>query len=56
MKDELKRCPFCGGKASMNLNGNFYWIACLKCLAEVEGSYSKIESIERWNRRVSDDE
>lgn len=55
LEPELKRCPFCGGEASIKLNGKFYWIVCSKCLAEVGGSYSGTEAIKQWNRRTNDE-
>lgn len=48
--NELKPCPFCGGKAHIMRGG--HWIACEDCQSE-SGYYStKEEAIEAWNRRV----
>ena len=66
MQDELKRCPFCGGKASFwtkqvpteNDNPIFhdfryeYSVRCDKCRASI-GPYKRIDSAKKaWNRRA----
>lgn len=59
--EELKRCPFCGGYASLiseydvESDQGFYYVYCTKCGVE-QGYYSKTqeEAIEKWNRRVKD--
>lgn len=58
MSNELKPCPFCGGRAylSERMNGGYY-VECESiggCLAE-SGKYdTKGQAIEAWNRRVVD--
>ena len=59
MSDDLKPCPFCGGKADiiyMNMFG-IYRITCNNCWLCVEDSFaptrvSKDTLIAWWNRRV----
>ena len=58
--NELKPCPFCGGKAS--LHGKKYrWVQCDDCRAStvrVEkfywGQHIDEIPIQRWNRRATD--
>lgn len=54
MSDELKPCPFCGGKAVLLNYGGLCTARCDgKCyvgLVGLDDSYEK--SIKRWNTRV----
>lgn len=56
--DELKPCPFCGGKARHGINylGQHY-VACENCFSHVwendKDHDKKQDTIERWNRRVN---
>ena len=53
---ELKRCPFCGGRASLILKGGSYFVKCNWCPGAVITDFvhqSKEEAIEAWNRRVN---
>lgn len=67
--EELKPCPFCGGKAKLHAtttrtypNHCKHYCYCEKCYAtgqsfsdfEDDGS-SVFKAVEAWNRRVSDD-
>lgn len=67
VKEELKPCPFCGGKASINyehISGEHkgFWaqVICNSCYGRSggtwAGSYNAAERIEikAWNRRVND--
>ncbi len=58
--NELKPCPFCGGKARIDCNEEgFYWVQCSACMAtssEVRsGPRVDVRDIvrEKWNRRAS---
>ena len=62
MPNELKPCPFCGGKARIEKGrtfcGNTFSVACAdphNCkgyYVKTKGFYSKNEAISVWNRRV----
>ncbi len=65
MFDELKPCPFCGGKAHLFVN-NGVRVICPKCEAStkilVDGMYgNKVTGnatksvIDAWNKRFSED-
>jgi Lar family restriction alleviation protein len=64
--EELKKCPFCGGEAEMNVNvgiygytPDIYCAICKCCGAKIEmvsDNYNDLSTavIDAWNRRVSD--
>ena len=62
---ELKLCPFCGGRASINFDSEAiidsqgrhwaYNVVCDKCCATSGLAYSIEMAIEIWNRRVNND-
>jgi Lar family restriction alleviation protein len=62
---ELKLCPFCGGRASINFDSEaiidsqgHHWaynVVCDKCCATSGLAYSIEMAIEIWNRRVDND-
>lgn len=70
--DELKPCPFCGGKAQIRYTGNgsgFYgytsnvlmrsklgFVMCLKCNATTTRNARVCVAIEKWNRRAENEE
>lgn len=55
---ELKRCPFCGGEASVTEHifrglTSTYGVVCLDCCCETRQFFDTAdEAIEAWNRRV----
>lgn len=52
--DELKPCPFCGGKAVVAEFGR-YSVYCIRQCCEQPISYPDEETaIEAWNRRAED--
>lgn len=58
MTDELKPCPFCGGKAAMHTmymgDGHRYRaIECVECGATTPGNYSEAgdQSLWDWDQR-----
>lgn len=62
MKNKLKPCPFCGGKAKIRYETELsgFFVECLKCLAssaislEVgKGEDAKLHAIESWNCRTN---
>lgn len=68
MNEELKPCPFCGGKAKLNYErisgeNKGYWaqVICTQCCGRSEGvwagSYKSAEQkeIKAWNRRIADE-
>lgn len=55
MRDELKRCPFCGGEAEVD-GFPLRYVRCKECGAETGAFDSEEEAIKAWNKRVSDDE
>ena len=59
MKEELKPCPFCGGKATVVDDSELCLgvsITCVKCNLELIGTKENcLESaITAWNRRLAD--
>ena len=65
--DELKPCPFCGGKASTytcktdkkGVRSIKWLVHCEKCgvnYPAIKDCHYEYEAIEAWNRRVNDDE
>ena len=65
MSKELKACPFCGGKASMNFDPDgtkdtegrkwAYTVSCNKCCASTGLCWSSDMAMAAWNRRVNDE-
>lgn len=65
--EELKRCPFCGGDAGLNIwemdpfeklniydnDGHWYSVYCHNCCAEGPTEIKMEEAIKSWNKRVS---
>ena len=57
MGDELKPCPFCGGKATIGKSQEEspkYKIYCKRCAAVIKSSYLE-GLIKVWNRRVENE-
>lgn len=56
--EELKKCPFCGGEASCDMNillqdGSFEWsVECNDCGVMTYGYKDPKKAMEVWNRRV----
>lgn len=51
--EEIKQCPFCGGKARVNLFLGNYCVTCDKCpgaVFPIKGMTRK-EVVDSWNRR-----
>ena len=58
MMEQLKPCPFCGGKAKVILFMRNYGVACTKCLGGIVPHHeqTKHEAIKAWNRRADNTE
>lgn len=53
--EELKPCPFCGGREIIIKRGKYvWWCKCKHCGTESGVRVKKREAIEAWNRRVSE--
>lgn len=57
MNEELKPCPFCGGKAISCSTGNIYtkeyfFVKCTKCGIESPSAINKKDAITAWNKRA----
>ncbi len=63
MTNELKPCPFCGGKAEMQItercpSGFDYTPRCLNtsCCGRLQKKYAVIDTaVYMWNRRYNDE-
>ena len=53
MSEEIKACPFCGGKAKLDEDREGYTVICMKCGASTGTSYQYDENdaIKDWNNR-----
>lgn len=54
MLNELKPCPFCGGKAHL-VDLGYSWTRCDECEAEGPCESTAQRAIEAWNRRVKEE-
>lgn len=60
-EEELKKCPFCGGKStyyygsllgdSYSESGEVHSVCCDDCEAYIYDDYSKDKCVEKWNKR-----
>jgi Lar family restriction alleviation protein len=55
MTDDLKPCPFCGGKAqfmaSVIATGDYY-VTCTNCDATTAYARTQAGAVRAWNRRT----
>lgn len=51
--DQLKPCPFCGGKAKISLFLSRYGVTCTECMGAVLSApgMDKAEIVKAWNKR-----
>lgn len=61
--EELKKCPFCGGKADLvdyGLTGMMKAVQCSECGARTRAFDPKVKrgenAIDAWNRRANDEQ
>jgi Lar family restriction alleviation protein len=55
MQIELKPCPFCGGKASLERAGDRNYsciVACTECSCAIETCEEGLECGKKWNERA----
>jgi ribosomal protein S27AE len=52
--DELKRCPFCGGKASEHMDSDGFWsVRCGRCdVGQTNPYVEMMHAVEAWNERT----
>lgn len=62
MEDELKPCPFCGGKAKLQTTCEHHaWVECSACHARFPvmscstPGQAVIEATKVWNRRIEEE-
>ena len=57
----LKPCPFCGGKAIVEIGTKSKIVFCIRCkartnrFAEYNEEKNEEKAVEAWNRRVNDE-
>ena len=56
MTENLKRCPFCGGKANIAKGQIEFWAYCPHCGAQTELYETKQEVEKAWNSRPIENE
>lgn len=55
-QEPLKRCPFCGGQAELEVDRSYLWFAkCHRCYAKGPLAGNGQEARKGWNRRKSYD-
>lgn len=55
MSDELKPCPFCGGRAELYGSWQDSWIVeCVKCHASTDDYKENFDAILAWNARADE--
>lgn len=56
MTEEVKSCPFCGGKeVKLFKEGSIWVVECLQCLAKV-GATAEAEVLDFWNYRPKEEQ
>lgn len=55
MTDELKSCPFCGGKAALHRPSIAVYAICSRCGISTSYIYPPEEAVRRWNNRSAED-
>ena len=52
MSEELKACPFCGGKAEWKEDDGWIWLECSECGIRGKRAMSNDSARYYWNRRT----
>lgn len=64
MTNDLKPCPFCGGRAEMGIKSgdygytpDIYYVKCKRCIAKVEMVSNNYKNLSKavanaWNKRT----
>jgi Lar family restriction alleviation protein len=54
MNEELKPCPFCGGKAQTQNENNYkvWYVICIRCESCTKFHSSEEKAINTWNTRA----
>lgn len=55
MSEELKPCPFCGGRPVM-ITGGRYRVRCTKCYVTMPGRHLREEAVQGWNCRIGEEQ
>lgn len=56
MTEEIKSCPFCGGKeVKLFKEGSIWVVECLQCLAKV-GATLEADALDFWNYRPKEEQ
>lgn len=56
MTEEVKSCPFCGGKeVKLFKEGSIWVVECLQCLAKV-GATLEVDALDFWNYRPKEEQ
>ncbi len=58
MTENLKPCPFCGGKAVLNTGYpmGLWTVRCNECRGKISRYHSRKEAEAAWNRRIYDED
>lgn len=51
MTEKLKKCPFCGGQATLVENFDDVWVRCENCGAITDFFRTAKEAVTAWNTR-----
>lgn len=54
MTENLKHCPFCGGKPKFAKSGADAWVFCSNCGATQDSCKTNKEAVDNWNARATD--
>lgn len=53
--EQLKPCPFCGGKVDIHETDGIWYVNCIDCPAMLDENYlAEAKAIDAWNKRATD--